>query len=985
MKSSFVVLGDLHIKDNQWIKRNIIEGVVNALYKSKDIDEIGLIIAGDLSYSGQANEYKRVGILLSQITKCIRAKFDRDKPIPIYMVPGNHDINFEGGTRDRELVLDIINDPYIDEKVEQELLRFENFYSIAKFNRCFTRDPLVDIRKFKVNFETIQMNLINSELFSTMRDKNGDDDKGIHYFPEEKLSMLNKKKSSKYSITIMHRSPDWFEYNSMKKLKSKITKNSNILIYGHDHVSDLNKTTRKENDLYIINPGKFDFEENEFNFTILNIDSQKEECVLEDYTWSDEDEIFLTKNKLASEIYEINNEGLKPINDFTTKFYSLGNNRLKDIFVFPDLDKIDSKEINSIKSTDEFFEVLKENNIIYIEGDTNSGKTSLCKELYIKSFSHKKVPLYINIEDVGSKKYDRILKEAFLSQYGYEAADREKFDQLSKQEKIVIVDNLEKLQQDKVNDFCVNLESEFGTVIYVYKPSEKASILEDTKKNLATFNCRYKILPFYLRKRKELIGKLIDNSALKFENPEEKIDEINKFIVDQIKVFSIDPSFITKYVDFYVKQNSGVDIHDNIFNKVFESNIVVSLQKVIPNNSIDEYFSVLEVLAYKVHFSKLYPFDVVDINSIVNQYNQDYMLTMDCAKFRTNVINANILEDLGNDKYRFSNNSYLAYFAARAINKKFNNEGNQEDLKWICDNLCFNINGEILLFISYITSNKKILHYIYNNATEIIDQWQELDLDNNKISFLSNRNSVDEKIENPTKEDKDKNEEVLEKQERRIVKNLQVKTKSIYDDYDETKIGSKQYIISQALRYLELVSKILPNFNHDLKRDEKLSLVKSLYSFPNKISYEILSNVDKNLKETIEDLMEYCKIKNLKLTREEIITELGKSSKYFMLNLFDMVARLSVNEKTMPVLDSQELSTINYKLLNVMMHENLGKFKNFATKADALYGSIKNPMVKSMIKIVFRKHFLCNKNLKQIGYVQSIADKYFGNNRKYLK
>ena len=54
------------------------------------------------------------------------------------------------------------------------------------------------------------------------------------------------------------------------------------------------------------------------------------------------------------------------------------------------------------------------------------------------------------------------------------------------------------------------------------------------------------------------------------------------------------------------------------------------------------------------------------------------------------------------------------------------------------------------------------------------------------------------------------NEEVLEKQERRIVKNLQVKTKSIYDDYDETKIGSKQYIMSQALRYLELVSKILP-------------------------------------------------------------------------------------------------------------------------------------------------------------------------------
>lgn len=59
---------------------------------------------------------------------------------------------------------------------------------------------------------------------------------------------------------------------------------------------------------------------------------------------------------------------------------------------------------------------------------------------------------------------------------------------------------------------------------------------------------------------------------------------------------------------------------------------------------------------------------------------------------------------------------------------------------------------------------------------------------------------------------------------KRIVKNLEIKAKSIYDDYDESKIGSQQYFVVQAVRYLELVSKILPNFNHDLKKEENWRL-----------------------------------------------------------------------------------------------------------------------------------------------------------------
>lgn len=155
----------------------------------------------------------------------------------------------------------------------------------------------------------------------------------------------------------------------------------------------------------------------------------------------------------------------------------------------------------------------------------------------------------------------------------------------------------------------------------------------------------------------------------------------------------------------------------------------------MPINSISEYLKILELIAHYAHFSKKSPFESSAINEIIKKYNEEFFMTVDCVKFKNNLIKANILEILEGDMYRFTNDSYLAYFTARSINKRFNEENGKDDLEFICRNLCFNINGEILLFLSYIISSEKLLQYIYNNAKSIFENWQELDLDNTSISF----------------------------------------------------------------------------------------------------------------------------------------------------------------------------------------------------------------------------------------------------------
>lgn len=989
MKNLFLVLSDIHMRDNQYINKMYVENIYNVLSSLETVDNASVIVAGDLARSGQKNEYKKVGNLFGLISMQIKKKLNKDCIIPYYIVPGNHDINFQGQPRERLDVKELHNSGIIDDQIEDELKKFDNFYELAAKNKCFLYDKLYTYKCFETDRVKTQINLLNSELFSTFLDRNGDDDKGLHYFPEHSISKIKKNKWANYTITVMHRSPEWFSWQSSQNLKTNFYKASNILICGHEHFSDIQDIEKENKNLILVKTGTFDFYENNYSFNVIIIDTETNTVNLRYYVWNHDKNMYLPETQqLNIEIKEIEVEDvLKPNKNFTSEFLYINNYKVDDVFVFPDIDRINGQNKNdkTIKNLDELFEFIKENNTVYIEGDGMSGKSSLAKALYVNSIRRKKIPLYVDFNEINKKKYQNIIRDAFSNQYSYDNADYEKFKQTLKEDKIIIVDNLDKIPEKIVDEFVSNLKNDFKKIILLYKPDDKCDIVELTKKSLSeNENCeRLRILPFYLRKRKELIKNVLNNSVNKVDNIEVKVVEINNFISNQLQIFSINPNFITMYVSYYADNIRNVDVQTNLFSKVFETNLVRALQQYISNENIEEYFTIYENLAFKTHFDKKYPITIKDIQDIIKTYNNDFMLDIDCAEFRKNSIRANILDEMENDTFKFSDNSYLAYFVACALNKMASNGQINGELEWICKNLCFNINGDILLFLSYITKNVSILDYIIKSTKEIMKDWVEFDLNNNDISFL--KLNAEQKFELPTVEDQEKHEQNLEKQEKNIRRNLEIKTKSIYDDYDDTKINSKAYKVNQAMRHLELVSKILPNFNHLIKKDIKLDLVNGIYEYPNKICNVILHEVDSNFNYILKDLLQYCEENNITNSKDKIISQLQVEAELFILNMFDMTARLSTNSKTIKLLDSVKLKTVNNSILNVMMYENLGNFNEFTKRAGNIYDKTKNPLIKTMIKRIIRKHFLCNKELKQVGNVQRVADKYFGNNRKYLK
>ena len=297
--------------------------------------------------------------------------------------------------------------------------------------------------------------------------------------------------------------------------------------------------------------------------------------------------------------------------------------------------------------------------------------------------------------------------------------NKKEFNQSFKDDKVVIIDNFDKISEDIAQEMIIKLKQDFKKIIILQKPNNKTNIIENAKQNILeenTTSIRLKILPFYLRKRKELIKTVLNNSVSKVQNIEDKVTEINNFISNQIQVFSLNPNFISMYVSFYVEDIRNIELKTNLFSKVFESNIVRSLMRYIQDETVDEYFALYENLAYKMHFNKKYPITYEDIKSTIDEFSNEFMIDVDIAQFRNISTKSNILEDLGNDTYRFNEDSYLAYFVASALNKKANNGEINDELTWICKNICFNINGDILLFLSYITQNVSILNFVFESA-----------------------------------------------------------------------------------------------------------------------------------------------------------------------------------------------------------------------------------------------------------------------------
>ena len=176
--------------------------------------------------------------------------------------------------------------------------------------------------------------------------------------------------------------------------------------------------------------------------------------------------------------------------------------------------------------------------------------------------------------------------------------------------------------------------------------------------------------------------------------------------------------------------------------------------------------------------------------------------------------------------------------------------------------------------------------------------------------------------------------------------------------------------------------KILPGFNHRLKRAEKEEIARDIFILPNKIIFKTLRWIDEEFDDIIQVVTKFLKTRNEGITEDKIKAALIRGAETYILNVYDRCARLSITDKTLEIMTLPDEKNTNYKIQKIMMMENLGRFSMFTEEANELYDGTETGLVRSMLKRIIYKHFLYNKNLKLTGNVESVARKYFGESVK---
>lgn len=451
MKILFLHLSDAHLKDTTDIHFININGIVNSLSQIGNFDECVLVFSGDIVNAGDKNSYANAGKLVGYIAKNISQKYVNGKIIQTLIVPGNHDNLIKNKDRDNLELESYYEKGVVDTKFNEDIEQLSNFYEFAKRNKCFSNDKIIDVRKLIFGDFIIKVNLINSAPFSLLG--SGNRDKGMHYIPLSKLEMLNIDLHQKYTISVIHHGPEWFNDVTKQKLYNSFNESTDLLFVGHEHFS-LNEDKTVNGKHIDISSGLALYGTNtEHGFNALLLDTDAHSLLGYKFIYN---QVIYKPTKVIDNrnvMFNTNNH-FRFTPEFQKELLTDSNEREGEIFskyfVFPSLEpkstNLDSKNF-TVTTEEKFKDLLSCKNKISIEGSSRTGKSTLAKYL-TNQLSEEYTVLMLNEDSFAPKSTKNIIKYALHNEFG-DDSDVDEFLQLNKENKVLIIDGSDRIDKQK--------------------------------------------------------------------------------------------------------------------------------------------------------------------------------------------------------------------------------------------------------------------------------------------------------------------------------------------------------------------------------------------------------------------------------------------------------------------------------------------------------------------------------------------------------
>lgn len=253
---AFIHLSDIHFNkysndsyDVDKDLRNEVLWDITYCCKSAITEINGILICGDIAFSGQAAEYKAASEFLEQI--CTELSIDRTH---IFCVPGNHDVdqNITKNTSCVKLLQHQLENAHTQVDYDLCLAKFmrspQDAYTlglpIQNFNETFAARYCCDYTQDKLLWQQImpidaEHNLclvgINSAMISSEEDH-------ISETQEKKMRIGNcqipERSTHTIYLSLCHHPPECWE-DPGKILSEKMSNRVAVQLYGHKHVQKI--------------------------------------------------------------------------------------------------------------------------------------------------------------------------------------------------------------------------------------------------------------------------------------------------------------------------------------------------------------------------------------------------------------------------------------------------------------------------------------------------------------------------------------------------------------------------------------------------------------------------------------------------------------------------------------------------------------------------------------------------------------------------
>lgn len=987
MKIIFLHLSDLHIKSQEAVSKNHIDKILDTLRTYGSFDKLFLIFSGDIAFSGSLEQYRAGSSLVARIFREIRNKKIYNEKIEMICVPGNHDIEYESPPRSAKELNTIYNDYSYSKYLTEELSKQKNFFDFSKRSKCFCSKSVFDRKLVDVNGFVVEVNMLNSAVFSLMKDE----DKGLHYIDQSAINELNTPSGADFVISVMHHAPDWYIDAQKDQIETALLCKSSLIFLGHEHKAGTKNCSYNDKAAAFIHAGgslcnDSDWTKSEFEVGILDTQTLEYSTTL--FRWNCS-ELQYEENKGISKQLPPKKSVEKALvvteeykNNLFTDAHRSFSNSSRDYYVFPRLEA-ETYEDNGNKEfldIESFIVEIQKQHQVLITGSNNSGKTMLLKNLFSRLTELGKCVVFCDIDTIKRKESSKIVKSNFEDIYGDDFSDYNRFKQLPSENKVLIIDDIDQIKQLDFENYISSIADQFGLMIFATKDVLDLDMLKRMKTALRSENfvAKYKITPFFADKRKELIEKLVVLKNKKDPSiiVEETVETLCESIKLQKRYINLEPEFIINFVEYYCNNvGTALNSDSTVFSKVFESNITTALNAFKTKElSVEKLYKLLSKLARHIHFNKMYPITEQEIVRIVEEYNSVFDDVVRPLSFIEIVKNARLLVPDING-YKFANRNHLAYFCAREVNFLYNNTGKEDDVKYLIEYCCFGINADILMFISYITDNTRILQFILNMTQEMTKEWKEFNFKDNCPKFLNL--SHEQNISLPDKISKKEKEREEIENEKASTEKLQ--TIDIYD-YKEEEVEKTINQLIRSLSLLTVISKCLPGFEHNMDAPMRRTFVSEIYTLPNKIYSMWAQEVDTVYDELIEYLKEqeqvqYQNEEAKKSTDVELKFKLVAS--LLLLDIYNIAVNYATRENTFRLLDNFERKGIpTYEIQNLMMVERQKMSERFVQDSVSLYGQMDQNISKFLLKNVV-KHAYINMDSLDFKMIDKLDSAFF--------